>query len=477
MTVSRINLKKETVRAIPGLFAGIALIISGLFPSRSFAQNHFSQYPNVDSLANNHFRDSLNKKRFGRAAILWSLIEITPWVFDKYVSKASFADISFNTVRTNLKPNSWFWDDDDFSTNQLAHPSHGSIFFNSFRANGYSFWQSVPAAFAGSYVWETVGENQAPSINDLINTGFGGVVLGEMTNRFSNKILHNGSRGLKRQASEVLAFIINPANGMNRILDGKWGKIPTDTAAKDTTKIYAEIDLGVRDFKVNNRAGDFAWYSHAKLIYGSPYENYRTPFSYIYVNTEFGKSRKSDINLVSIYGSITGFWVQYTDNIRQMALLTANYDYIDNDAFIYSSQNIKLNLFSEFKLSDKLKINTTLAAGPILLAAVPDPYPNYGRPYDFCSGAGFGGSITLNIANKFYYGINYKGGWFTTLSGNASYYFLHTFTSELRYMIIDGFSVCAEPGYFTLNGKFKHYPDLDKTYPYLRLSVRYSLDL
>src|ERR1019366_6095321 len=164
---------------------------------------------------------------------------------------------------------------------------------------------------------------------------------------------------------------------------------------------------------------------------------------------------KSDINLVSIYGSITGFWVQYTDNIRQMALLTANYDYINNDAFIYSSQNIKLNLFSEFKLSGKLKINTTLSTGPIVLAAVPDPYPNFSRPYDFCSGAGYGGSITLNIADKFYYGINYKGGWFTTLSGNASYYFLHTFTSELRYRVINGISVCAEPGYFSLNGKFK----------------------
>jgi len=477
MIFTGINAEKETDRFAHGLLAALLLGILSLVPYCLYAQYRSNTSLQTDSLAKSHFRDTLIKKRFGRAAILWSLTEITPWVMDKYVAKASFADISFNTVRTNLNPNSWFWDDDDFLTNQFAHPSHGSIFFNSFRSNGYSFWQSVPAAFAGSYVWETAGENQAPSINDFINTGFGGVVLGETLNRFASKLINNRSRGFKRQASELAAFVIDPANGLNRILDGKWGKIPDNRTNRDTTPMYADIDLGVREFKVNNRNGNFGWYSHAKLIYGTPYENYRDPFSYIYVNLEFGKSVHNSINLVSVYGSITGFWVQYTDNIRQMALLTANYDYINNDAFNYSSQNIKLNLFSEFKLSDKLKINTTLAAGPIILAAVPDPYPDYGRPYDFCSGAGYGGSITLNVANKFYYGINYKGGWFTTLSGNASEYFLHTFTSELRYKIIDGISVCAEPGYFTLNGKFKHYPNLDKTYPYLRLSVRYNLEL
>jgi len=82
-------------------------------------------------------------------------------------------------------------------TNQFAHPSHGSVFFYAFRYNGYSFWQSVPAVFAGSYVWETAGEVQAPSINDFINTGFGGVVMGEMTHRFAGKLIDNESRGIK----------------------------------------------------------------------------------------------------------------------------------------------------------------------------------------------------------------------------------------------------------------------------------------
>lgn len=467
--------KKRTRNVVPVTIYVLFFIINCL-PLQLTAQTQFHAKYKADTLVGNPFSDTV-KKRFGRAAVLWSLTEVMPWMFDKYVAKASFADISFNTVRTNLNPRSWFWDDDDFLTNQFAHPSHGSVFFNSFRSNGYSFWQSVPATMAGSYVWETAGENQAPSINDFINTSWGGVIMGEITHRFSNKILNHNGRGFERQVREVFAFVINPANGLNRILDGKWGKLPDNTLPKDTTKLYAEFDLGFRQFKVNNHTGNFGWYAHAKLIYGSPYEDYRAPFSYIYVNSEFGKSLNSNPNLVSVYGSLTGFWVQSTDNVRQMALLTANYDYINNDAFIYSSENAKLNLFSEFKLSKNVKINTVVGAGPILLAAVPDPYPNYGRPYDFCSGAGFSGSAEISLGNRFYYGFSYKGGWFTTLSGNASYYLLHTFTSEIRVRIVDSFSACAEPGYFTLNGHFREYPTLDKTYPYLRLSIRYGLNV
>ncbi|MDR3697414.1 DUF3943 domain-containing protein [Mucilaginibacter sp.] len=452
-------------------------LIFSLAPFTLFAQFNVSRLPYSDTAPKYNYRDTLVKKRFGRSVFLLSTTEALPWLFDRYIAKADWANISFKTVGNHLNPNSWFWDTDDFLTNQFAHPSHGSIFFNSFRSNGYSFWQSVPATFAGSYVWETAGENQAPSINDFINTGFGGSVLGEITHRFANKIINNRSRGFKRQASEVVGFIINPANGLNRIMDGKWGKVYGNANACDSTKVYFEIDGGMRRFSVNNHDGGFSWYGRIKLLYGTPFENYRVPFSFISINTELGKSLKSNVNLISAYGSLTGFWVQYTDKSQQMALLTANYDYINNDAFFYSSENIKLNLFSKFKISNKIKISTTFGTGPILLAAVPDPYPNYGRDYDFCWGAGLSAGAMISLDDRFFYGINYRGAWFKTYSGNASDNFLHTVTSELGFKIIKRYSISAEPGYFALLGHYKHYPGYDKTYPYLRISIRFNTTL
>src|SRR6185503_14476248 len=170
------------------------------------------------------------KKRFGRAALLFGMGEVVPWAWDRYGVNADYSRISFTSEKYTLNPANFTWDYDGFQTNQIGHPFHGSIFFNAFRSNGYNFWQSVPATFAGSYIWETAAETQAPSINDLINTGFGGVMLGEVTHRMSNRLLSNHAHGFKRQASEIFAFLINPSNGLNRIMDGKWGRVPDNPA-------------------------------------------------------------------------------------------------------------------------------------------------------------------------------------------------------------------------------------------------------
>jgi hypothetical protein len=234
----------------------------------------------------------------------------------------------------------------------------------------------------------------------------------------------------------------------------------------------------VRKFKVNNTDGNLGLFGHAKLLYGSPYENYKTPFGYMYINTELGKDDSSFVNIVSVYGSLTGWMIRSTENTQQVLLMTANYDFIRNEAFFYSSQNIKLNLFSTFGLTKKIKINTSVAGGVVVLAAVPDMYitPN-GRNYDYCSGLAFNANAEMNIDGKAFVGIVYRGAWLKTINGNQSHYLLHTVTTEAGYTILRGFSLCAEPGYFTLLGRYKEFSKVDRTYPYLRVSARYNVTI
>ncbi|MGZ3822670.1 MAG: hypothetical protein ACXVB6_18900, partial [Mucilaginibacter sp.] len=104
-----------------------------------------------------------------------------------------------------------------------------------------------------------------------------------------------------------------------------------------------------------------------------------------------------------------------------------------------------------------------------------DAYLYKSRYYDYCTGVGYNGSLMINLSNKYFYSINYRGGWVKTISGNASHYFLHAITSELRFKMIDNLSICAEPGYFTLVSDYKHHDDANKTYPYLRMSLRYDV--
>ena len=455
------------------------LLICGFLLTQSYnssAQIRIIERTLKDSTRNYAPDTSLITKRFGHAALQFGLAEVLPQAFDRYITKKNYARISFKTIGHNLNPANWQFDNDPLQTNQFGHPYHGSYFFNSFRTNGYNFWQSATASFAGSYIWETYAENQAPAPNDFINTGFGGAVLGEMTYRLSNRIVNNESVGFKRQANEILGMLVDPMNGLSRILDGKWGKVTPNTTLRDSTKILAEFNAGVRSIELKNQAHS-GWYGHVKIYYGDPYENYQTPFSNILINTELGKDDSSRVNIVSVYGSLAGWEIKSTESVEHLAILSANYDYIRNAAFFYSGQSVRISLLSEFDLTKNFIINTTLGMGPIILGAAPDPYitPN-GRDYDYTMGLGVNGSAVLNFAGKLFFNLNYRGGWLSTINGNAAHYFLHTASGELSYMLIKGFSLCAEQGYYSLSGRYRHYPDLFKNYPYFKGSVKYSVN-
>jgi hypothetical protein len=458
----------------------LSLIIFLLGSQSLSAQNivDFKQ----DTTAKTRFRSRVRRadtalftKHFGRGTVFLGLAELTPWVFDRFIRNSETYYVTPKIIGQHLSLNSWQFDNDPFSTNQFAHPYHGSYFFSAFRTNGYSFWQAAPATFLGSYIWETASEVQAPAPNDFINTGFGGTILGEMTYRISNRIVNNRSRGFKRTASEVLALMINPMNGVTRILDGRWGKIYGNNKERDSAKISAVFDLGVRT--INGNGAHTGAYAHARFLYGTAYENYKVPFSNMYIDTELGKDDSSVVNILSVYGSLAGWRVTTTDHVKQLLILSANYDYVHNQAFFYSAQSVKFNFISNFALSKKTSITATVAAGPVLLAGVPDPHLYTGRDYDYTSGIAYSFSTGINLASKLTYNINYRGGWLKTINGYSSYSLLYAITTEVSYAFLKNISLSVEPGVFALNSKYDNYPKINSRYDYFRASVRYGLNM
>lgn len=195
------------------------------------------------------------EKKFWRAGAEWFLAQAVPASFNRFITKDPYSYISFQNFIDHQRLSAWDWDDNQFTTNQIDHPFHGSLYFNAFRSNGYNFYQSSLATIAGSYIWETAGETQHPSINDLVNTAFGGVILGEMTHRVSRNILARSKNGHNKTGNEIVALLVNPVNSLNRLLDGKWGRYIDDYYAVDSSDINAELDLGIRRFDA--REGDF----------------------------------------------------------------------------------------------------------------------------------------------------------------------------------------------------------------------------
>ena len=79
------------------------------------------------------------------ALLLWAV-----WTYNRFIREGGenpVFRVGFNSWRENLETG-WTWDDNSFSTNQIAHPYHGNLYYNAARSNGYSYWQSIPFAFA-----------------------------------------------------------------------------------------------------------------------------------------------------------------------------------------------------------------------------------------------------------------------------------------------------------------------------------------
>jgi hypothetical protein len=426
--------------------------------------------------------DSLReKKRFGRASIELMITELLPWSYNFFVRDAEFARITFKSIGHNLKPSSWEWDDNQFKTNQFAHPYHGNLYFSSFRTNGYNFWQSAPAAFAGSFIWEVAGETKPPAPNDFINTSFGGIALGEMTFRISNYIIDNTQRGPKRTFQEIMGLVINPINGLNRILDRKWGRVMADPEKNRGRHMTAQWDFGARKISKNFgevfESGNVDVYARAQVAYGSPFVDLDKPFANFRLRFEISNNDSSSLNLLQVGGFITGKKLRETERSSHVWALTFNYDYVHNSQFEFGGQSVNFNVFSTFPVG-KTKMITRFGAGPVIIGAVPDVYLFYGegRNYDYGSGASTIADIRLDFLKRFTYSLNYRAGWFSTLNGNDSNHIISVITSDLRFALTKHLSIAAEWGSFNLYGYYKHFEDTKETFPYFLISTGIRLD-
>lgn len=141
------------------------------------------------------------------------------------LSSSPFSKVTFSSMKHNLKDFKWWWDGDYMYTNTIEHPYHGSVYYLTARENGLGIGTSSIFAIGGSLVWELIGEAERPSYNDIITTPIGGVTLGEPLHRLSQAIIDDRARGLERVGRELLATIVNPMCGLNRLIRGESWRI------------------------------------------------------------------------------------------------------------------------------------------------------------------------------------------------------------------------------------------------------------
>jgi len=164
-----------------------------------------------------------NKKRYFKAAIEITSLNVTIWLFNRYIIKEKWAYVSWDSIRDNLE-SGFTWDKDTYWTNLLGHPYQGAINYSIARANNLNVLESTLFTFFGSVTWELFLESRGdkdnpPSRNDLILNTLGGLALGELLFKAANLFIDESAVGFERVFRETMAFIANPGN-VFRVISG-----------------------------------------------------------------------------------------------------------------------------------------------------------------------------------------------------------------------------------------------------------------
>ncbi len=104
-------------------------------------------------------------------------------------------------------------DHDFWYINYIGHPYQGGFYFNNLRSQGAGFWTSSAYCLVQSVMWEYVAESifERPSIQDLVTTPIGGVIVGELSHQATLKMRKNGFNLFEK----ILVCIINPSYPIN----------------------------------------------------------------------------------------------------------------------------------------------------------------------------------------------------------------------------------------------------------------------
>ena len=339
--------------------------------------------------------DSLTIKHPHRKALAQALgIDFGLWAVDSYVLQFSWAKISMNSLRNNIK-NGWVLDDDEFNVNQFGHPFQGALVYDAARAQGLSFWQSVPYPILSSFIWEMALEIENPSINDMITTPLSGITFGEISHRMSLLALGNNPK----LRNEILAFLINPSLGVNRLFSRKSKNSILSTTVR---KYNAGISFG---------GGGYLWESQELLFpkqfirfhifYGDPFDSksLTKPFDYFSFVGILNLGVNNYVGEIYSSGILKTFKVVNSGSYSRMSGIFKNYDFMNYDDFKVSSSSIGVGLIQNFGLIHGLPLYNEIMVSGIILGSAGDTSDDvFGRDYFY--GPGISGKLAFILTKQ-----------------------------------------------------------------------------
>jgi hypothetical protein len=404
-------------------------------------QATFSSTANEDELpAPESYQHRWRYLRTGALIVGFNVIMTSYGRFIMAPESESFR-VSPHTIKENLIAG-MEWDDNTFSANNFRHPYQGGVYFNIARSNGFDFYQSSLASFAGAWLFEYAGEAHHPSFNDWINTSVGGIFLGESVWRLSSMVFDNEARGIDRVSREISGFFINPVRGINRLITGETYHVHKNPPEHKPPTFQGRLRTGVRTIgteKLWNLPNTKAFIS-ADFTYGSAKEAIKgDPFEYF----DFGAQLTFDNNPYAIE-YITGNalikgWEKYGEGgtIHTTGAFL-HWDYTENEAFTFGGQSMSIGYKVTCFCKKPVQVSWKAHLEGIMLGAAKSDYFNLsGREYDYGPGLGARTGLRFVTGGRPFLSIDYKAAWIKSINGTICNHIMHYGSARIDALLFE----------------------------------------
>ena len=398
------------------------------------------------------------------------------WGYHRYLSGENWSNISWNTISDNFKTG-FVWDNDGYLTNQFWHPYHGSNYYNAARSNGLGFWESAPYAFFGSLTWEYFMENQPPSYNDIVNTPVTGITLGEISFRVSNLIIDESSAGLERVVRELSSTIIDPMQGLNRMIRGEMWRKGTSPEEQDFSVL---ISLGAHNVFFDHTFNKSRSYVHlgVDLNYGNQFtvSIHKKPFDYFTVHTDVNIGPGDNIVGIFASGVLWDNRIKLFDNSKNILGIYKEIDILINTIYKLSATSVTGQMINTIPLSSNLSMVNFIGVSAILMGATNSQYASvYGMDYNIGPGASVKIGIKYSLKDFGNVFANYKRYWIHTLSGAESEEFVGLLNTGINFNIYNNTELGLNLLLYERYGNYKYFPDTQTSNAAIRLFLSQNI--
>ena len=376
----------------------------------------------------------------------------------------------------NLK-HGFVFDDNNFSTNQFAHPFHGNLYFNTGRSNGLGYWASAPMAALGSFTWECCGETHPPAFNDFISTTMGGIAVGEVLHRVGNLIRDNRKTGSSRFFREAAGFIVNPMTEANRLTNGDAWEVRENPPDARPDYLAAQMDVGNiwRGEGGTLEETSSAGFAELEMVYGNPFKTKgQKPFDQFTMSARIGGGKF--ITQFNLRGRLAGGRISDT-NAGSIFQVNQGFTYITNPAYELGGQSIEAVKGWYTELSPDMAFIVSGGLSALPLGAITAEHVDVNeRTYDFGIGAGAHGSATLRRRGYIVAQAAYTLYYIHTVNGSNAEHIAQYIQARAGYPLFGRFGLGVAGALYLRNSYYTDFDDTFRKHPELRAFLTWRVE-